>query len=84
MNICPNAYYNYKKNRKKKYHEEQAKILSEIENIYHERNGVPGHRTVMYLLRNKRVNKIKTTVYKYMNKILGFKSIVRRRKPHDM
>ena len=33
MNICPNAYYNYKKRRKRKYHEEQAKILSEIENI---------------------------------------------------
>lgn len=81
MNICPNAYYNYKKSWKRKYHEEQAKILSEIENIYHERNGVPGHRTVMYLLRNKGINKSKTTVYKYMNKILGLKSIVRRRKP---
>jgi len=81
MNICPNAYYNYRKNRKKNYQKEQEKILKEIKNIYHELNGVPGHRTVMSLLKNRGISKSKTTVHKYMNCILKLKSIVRRKKP---
>ena len=81
MNISSNAYYNYRKNRKKEYNNQVDRIHTEIKNIYHERRGVPGHRTIMYLLRNKGITISKTTVHKYMNLQLGLKSIVRRKKP---
>ena len=81
LKISSNSYYNYKKNIKKVHKDETEKIKSEIQEIYHEHNGVPGHRTVIYLLRNRGINRSKTTIHKYMNKQLGLKSIIRKKKP---
>ena len=44
MNICPNAYYNYLKNKKHAYRQEKAEIQRKIVEIYHRENGVPGYR----------------------------------------
>ena len=40
LGICPNAYYNYLKNRKAKYRQNKAKLLAIITETYHERNGM--------------------------------------------
>lgn len=81
MNISSNAYYNYRKNRKESYRNQVERIHTEIKRIYHEHKGVPGHRTIMYLLKNKGITISKTTTHKYMNLHLGLRSIVRRKKP---
>ena len=82
LNILPNAYYNFLKNRKAEYHKHKEKIKREIADIYHSHNGTDGYRTVhAYLLR--RGYKIsRMTVHKYMNTELELFSIVRRRKPN--
>ncbi|WP_284444145.1 hypothetical protein [Streptococcus infantarius] len=43
MKICPNAYYNYLKNKKHAYRQEKAEIQRKIVEIYHRENGVPGY-----------------------------------------
>ena len=67
LNILPNAYYNFLKNRKAEYHRHKEEIKCEISDIYHSHNGTDGYRTVhVYLLR--RGYKIsRLTVHKYMN-----------------
>lgn len=81
MKIYPNAYYNYLKHRKSSYDAEKAYVKSQIEEIYHEENGVVGYRSVKIILGRRGVNKSLPTVHKYMNKELGLCSIVRRKKP---
>jgi hypothetical protein len=44
-------------------------------------NGVIGHRIMRVFLARKNIYLSKTTIHKYMNKQLGLKSIVRRKKP---
>ena len=67
LGICPNAYYNYLKNRKAKYRQNKAKLLAIITEIYHERNGIPGYRLMTALLKNKGISLSGTTCHKYMN-----------------
>ena len=81
MSISSNAYYNYRKNRKESYRNQVRRIHTEIKRIYHEYKGVPGHRTIMYLLKNKGITISKTTTHNYMNLHLGLRSVVRRKKP---
>ena len=81
MNIYPNAYYNYLKNRKSSYNAEKEYIKSQIEEIYHEEQGVVGYRTMHTLLGRRGINKSLPTVHKYMNIELGLYSIVRRKRP---
>lgn len=82
FNICPNAYYNFLKNRKAKYHQKKAIIKKEIMGIYHSHGGVDGYRTVhAYLVRNG-YTVSQLTVHKYMNIELGLFSISRKRKPN--
>ena len=52
FNICPNAYYNYLKNRKADYHQQKEEIKNCILDIYHSHGGVDGYRTIhVYLCR---------------------------------
>ena len=81
MHLNPNGYYNYKKHRKSTYLCEKEKCLKAITDIYHEYNGVPGHRMMQYFLAQQGIVLSKTTVHKYMNTLLGLKSIVRPKKP---
>ena len=53
-NMCPNAYYNYRKHRKADYYTRKSKVQAQIREIYHEHNGVDGYRSMtVYLARNR-------------------------------
>jgi transposase InsO family protein len=80
MDICPNAYYNYRKHRKNAMKKTKTSTLKLIEKIYREAGGKPGYRMMKSLLDNKGVHLSAQTVHKYMNKELGLKSVTRKRK----
>ena len=44
LNIYPNAYYNYVKNRKKESIQEKENIKNKIKEIYYSNNGILGYR----------------------------------------
>jgi len=77
MNIYPNAYYNYIKNRKKCYIEEKTNIQREMVRIYHDNNGIPGYRMTRDYLMLKGIQISYPTAFKYFHE-LGLYSIVRR------
>ena len=81
FDICPNAYYNYRKHRKADYYAQREKTLSKITDIYHKHHGVDGYRSMQVYLEREGFAYSKTTIHKYMNSILGLKSIVRPKKP---
>ena len=81
MDIYPNAYYNYLKHTKAEYLEEKEETCQKIKDIYHEYNGVLGHRSMKVFLEREGISLSKTTVHKYMNKELRLHCICRRRKP---
>lgn len=80
LSICPNAYYNYLKERKSEYHATKRKVLAEIQKIYHNHGGVDGYRSMRVFLERKNIRLSAPTVYKYMNKELGLLAIARRKK----
>lgn len=80
LNILPNAYYNFLKNRKSEYHKSKKKIKHEIVDIYHSHNGTDGYRTVRAYLLRKGYSISCVTVHKYMNTELQLFSITRKRK----
>ena len=82
FNICPNAYYNYLKNRKADYHQRKEKIKAAISEIYHSHGGVDGYRSIHAYLRRKGYNLSRLTVHKYMNTELHLFSVTRKRKPN--
>lgn len=81
LKICPNAYYNYRKRRKADYYAHRDEVLTEITNIYHEHHGVTGYGSMQVYLGRDGISYSPTTIHKYMNKLLGLKSIVRPKKP---
>ena len=81
FNICPNAYYNYLKNRKADYHRRKDEIKSSIREIYHSHGGVDGYRTVHAYLIRKGYDISCLTVHKYMNTEMQLFSISRKKKP---
>ena len=56
-------------------------MLDNIDNIYHEHNGVVGYRSMKVYLERKGIVLSNLTVHKCINKELGLLSIVRRKKP---
>ena len=82
LKIYPNAYYNYKKHKKSDYEAHKQEVKEQIEEIYHEHNGVDGYRSMRVYLARKGYVYSKTTIHKYMNKEMGLRSIVRRKKPN--
>lgn len=81
FHIYPNAYYNYRKNRKKSFLEQQQQILELIKTIYYNNNGILRHRPMRIFLEREVVSFIKTTIHKYMNPILGLHAIIMKKKP---
>ena len=79
--IYPNAYYNYRKQRKAEYYAQRETVLSKIEEIYHRYRGVTGYRSMRVYLEREGFSYSLVTVHKYMNTLLGLKSIVRPKKP---
>jgi len=91
LNLYPNGYYNYLRNRKAEYQKKKETILNEIKRIYHDTGGILGHRAMRIFLQRKGINLSKTTVHKYMNKVLGIACICRMKragyqkgKPHKV
>jgi len=83
LNIYPNAYYNYVKNRKKESIQEKENIKNKIKEIYYSNNGILGHRQVKKVLqRLYNINISKSTAHKYLNQELKLFSIVRPKKPN--
>lgn len=81
MGICVNAYFNYLKQRKAEYKTQREEVFDEIKTVYHEVDGIIGHRSMRVFLERKGIRLSKTTIHKYMNKILHLQCICRRRKP---
>ena len=81
IGISPNGYFNYLKHTKAEYRIKKQEIHKEIKSIYHELNGIIGHRSMRVFLARKGICLSKTTVQKYMNKELHLHCICRRKKP---
>ena len=81
LGVCPNAYYNYRKNRKASYHAQKAEVQKQIGEIYYSHNGVDGYRSMTAYLGRRGYRYSQTTIHKYMNVELGLHSIVRPKKP---
>ena len=81
FNICPNAYYNYLKNRKADYHQQKDEIKKSIREIYHSHGGVDGYRTIHAYLIRKGYDVSRLMVHKYMNTEMQLFLISRKKKP---
>jgi putative transposase len=81
INISPNAYYNYLKDKKRGQRLKKQKIKEKITELYHTYEGRPGHRMICALLKGTKFSISKATVHKYMNKELKKYSIVFRKRP---
>ncbi len=53
LEICPNAYYNYRKHRKADYYANKAEVHAQIQEIYHIHNGVDGYRSMKVYLERR-------------------------------
>ncbi len=81
FHICPNAYYNYKKDKKQEYRKEKAYIQRIMVAKYHREEGIPGYYMMRDYLENENgIIRSALTIHHYM-KELGLRSIVRRKKP---
>ncbi|MDY4769884.1 MAG: IS3 family transposase [Lachnospiraceae bacterium] len=83
LNIYPNAYYNYRKHRKADYYAHKQEVKTQIQEIYHQHNGVDGYRSMTVYLSRRGYHYSPLTIHKYMNVELGLRSIVRPKKPDD-
>ena len=80
MKISPNAYYNYKKDRKASYRAQKKEIQDNMLEIYHEYSGNPGYRMMQIYLSRINISLSTTTVLKYMQE-LKIKSTITPKKP---
>ena len=78
--ICPNAYYNYLKNRKSAYYEQKEIIKETIVSIYHKNHGILGYRQMKIFLEREGIRISCTTCHRYMNTELKLYSICRRKR----
>ena len=81
LEIYPNAYYNYRKNRKAGYCAKKSEVHRQIAEIYHSHNGIDGYRSMTVYLERRGYHYSSATIHKYMNRELGLRSIVRPKKP---
>ena len=81
LNICPNAYYNYRKHQKAGYYTKKSGVHAQIREIYHAHRGVDGYRSMTVYLARRGCTYSPATVHKYMNRELGLRSVVRPKKP---
>ena len=80
FHIYPNAYYNYRKNKKDTYKKTKQHICEIIKQIYYTNHRVIGHRTMKIFLARKGIFLSKTTIHKYMNVELHLHAVVMRKK----
>ena len=80
FHIYPNAYYNYRKNRKKSFLEQRKKIFEQIKMIYYN-NQILGHKPMRIFLKRQGISLSKIYLHEYRNKILRLHAIMLRKKP---
>ena len=80
MKIYPNAYYNYKKDKKAGYRVKKKETQDKMLEIYHEYSGNPGYRMMRIYLLRAGISLSDTTVLKYMQE-LKIKSTITPKKP---
>ena len=66
FNICPNAYYNFLKNRKANYNAEKSNTYTKIKTIYHDNNGIFGYRQIKKILEKEGIVLSYPTVHKFL------------------
>ena len=81
LDICPNAYYNYRKYRKAAYYAQKEAVKALVREICHTHNGVAGYRTMTVYLARRGCHYSVLTVHKYVNTEMGLYSLVRPKKP---
>ena len=71
MDVYPNAYYNYLKDRKHDYRERKVAFQREISQIYHKHGGTIGYRMIADYINDYNRCRIlsKPTVYKYFHEL---------------
>lgn len=69
MDICPNAYYNYTKDRKAGYYARKKQIKDKILKIYHEYSGNPGYQMIRVYLLWTNISLSNTITLKYMQEL---------------
>lgn len=79
--MAPNAYYNYKKDRKAAYRRNKLACHEEIKRIYYNNNRIIGHRGMKIFLARQGIYLSKTTVHKYMNQELNLHAATMHKKP---
>ena len=80
LDIYPNAYYNYRKNRKASYHRKKQESSHQIKSIYYNNNWILGHRPMKILLERKGVSLSKTMIHKDMKQELDLHAVIMRKK----
>lgn len=83
MNVYPNAYYNYLKDRKSAYRSKKKMIKTRIATIYHENHGILGYRQMQIFLKREGVTISALTCHKYMNTEMHMYSITRKKKKYN-
>ena len=81
LEIYPNAYYSYLKDRKKQYRLKKQKVQFRILDIYHENGGTPGYRQVRDYLALEGINYSALTIHNYMREMHLY-SITRKKNPY--
>lgn len=81
LEIYPNAYYNYLKERKESYRDKKQKVQFRILDICHENGGTPGYRQVRDYLALEDINYSALTIHSYMREMHIY-SITHKKKPY--
>ena len=79
LGISLNSYYNYLKDNKGDYYLQREVIFKRIKYIFYNNNRTIGHRAMKIFLSRYGIYLSKTTVHKYMNKILNLAAVIMRK-----
>ena len=82
MKICPNAYYNYKKDKKAEYRISKKRIQEKMLELYHEYSGNLGYQMLRVSLLRAKISLSNTTVLKYMRELRIKSMVIPKRPPY--
>lgn len=80
LNVSTSCYYNYLKDKKRKYRIQKKFIYEKIKYIFYNNNRVVGYRVMQKLLLRHGISLSNNTVHKYMNKDLNLAAVIMRAK----
>lgn len=82
MKICPNAYYNYKKDKKAEYRISKKRIQEKMLELYHEYSGNLGYQMLRVSLLRAKISLSNTIVLKYMRELRIKSMVIPKRPPY--